>query len=68
MVGFPVQVAEWREEGKASIIPGVLFIDEVTAYTIAWYDVFPCFNSCSTLTVVHFLVVYLYDAYADVRC
>lgn len=24
------KVAEWREEGKASIIPGVLFIDEVS--------------------------------------
>lgn len=24
----PVQVAEWREEGKATIQPGVLFIDE----------------------------------------
>jgi TIP49 P-loop domain len=23
------QVAEWREEGKADIVPGVLFIDEV---------------------------------------
>jgi len=23
------KVAEWREEGKATIIPGVLFIDEV---------------------------------------
>lgn len=23
------KVAEWREEGKAQIIPGVLFIDEV---------------------------------------
>lgn len=23
------QVAEWREEGKAEIVPGVLFIDEV---------------------------------------
>ena len=22
-------VAEWREEGKAEIVPGVLFIDEV---------------------------------------
>lgn len=29
--GFPWQVAEWREEGKATIVPGVLFIDEVTA-------------------------------------
>lgn len=23
------QIAEWREEGKAEIVPGVLFIDEV---------------------------------------
>ena len=23
------KVAEWRDEGKAEIIPGVLFIDEV---------------------------------------
>lgn len=27
------KVAEWREEGKASIIPGVLFIDEVRLTT-----------------------------------
>ena len=26
---FHLQVAEWREEGKAEIVPGVLFIDEV---------------------------------------
>lgn len=25
------KVAEWREEGKAEIVPGVLFIDEVNA-------------------------------------
>lgn len=24
-----MKVAEWREEGKAEIVPGVLFIDEV---------------------------------------
>ena len=24
------KVAEWREEGKAEIVPGVLFIDEVS--------------------------------------
>jgi RuvB-like protein 2 len=24
------KVAEWREEGKADIVPGVLFIDEVS--------------------------------------
>ena len=26
------KVAEWREEGKAEIVPGVLFIDEVSMY------------------------------------
>ena len=26
------KVAEWREEGKAEIIPGVLFIDEVSLF------------------------------------
>ena len=26
---FAFKVAEWREEGKAEIVPGVLFIDEV---------------------------------------
>ena len=25
------KVAEWREEGKAEIVPGVLFVDEVRA-------------------------------------
>lgn len=25
------KVAEWREEGKAEIVPGVLFIDEVSS-------------------------------------
>ena len=25
------KIAEWREEGKADIIPGVLFIDEVSS-------------------------------------
>lgn len=24
------KVAEWREEGKAELVPGVLFIDEVS--------------------------------------
>ena len=26
---FLFQICEWREEGKAAVIPGVLFIDEV---------------------------------------
>lgn len=34
------KVAEWREEGKAEIVPGVLFIDEVR-------------TSCSTFSVTH---------------
>ena len=34
------KVAEWREEGKATIVPGVLFIDEVHMLDIecfSWY-------------------------------
>lgn len=27
------KVAEWREEGKADIVPGVLFIDEVNTHS-----------------------------------
>ena len=30
------KVAEWREEGKATIIPGVLFIDEVCQSVLAY--------------------------------
>ena len=30
-----MQVAEWREEGKADIVPGVLFIDEVRHWPCA---------------------------------
>ena len=33
-----LKVAEWREEGKATIVPGVLFIDEVKAYTSSVVD------------------------------
>lgn len=28
-----LKVAEWREEGKATIVPGVLFIDEVGLFS-----------------------------------
>ena len=28
------KVAEWREEGKAEIVPGVLFIDEVCPHVV----------------------------------
>lgn len=34
------KVSEWREEGKAEFIPGVLFIDEVTGiiWTISFFN------------------------------
>lgn len=42
------KVAEWREEGKATIIPGVLFIDEVPP-DMQSYSIFgrltPCCNA-----------------------
>ena len=28
------KVAEWREEGKAEIVPGVLFVDEVRRHNL----------------------------------
>jgi DNA helicase TIP49 (TBP-interacting protein) len=31
------KVAEWREEGKAEIVPGVLFIDEVCIIVVLGY-------------------------------
>lgn len=40
-----MKVAEWREEGKATIVPGVLFIDEVSPYYIC--GCLLC-NSCDT--------------------
>jgi RuvB-like protein 2 len=28
------KVSDWREEGKAEIVPGVLFIDEVSFFSL----------------------------------
>lgn len=36
------KVAEWREEGKAEIAPGVLFIDEVTLTMFNFMYNFSC--------------------------
>ncbi|GJX39886.1 RuvB-like protein 2 [Tanacetum coccineum] len=36
------KVAEWREEGKAEIIPGVLFIDEVHMLDIECFSFLNC--------------------------
>lgn len=39
------RVAEWREEGKADIVPGVLFIDEVCVFTaVVPFSVFSYFT------------------------
>lgn len=35
---FIILVSEWREEGKAEIAPGVLFIDEVHMLDIECYS------------------------------
>ena len=40
------KVAEWREEGKAEIVPGVLFIDEVHMLDI---ECFSFLNRCDAL-------------------
>jgi RuvB-like protein 2 len=31
-------VCEWREEGKATIVPGILFIDEVHMLDIEYFS------------------------------
>lgn len=36
------KVAEWREEGKAELVPGVLFIDEVSLFTCQLCSCFSC--------------------------
>ena len=34
------KIAQWREEGKAEIIPGVLFIDEVCCSLFHLFAIF----------------------------
>jgi RuvB-like protein 2 len=36
------KVADWREEGKAEIVPGVLFIDEVNMLSCLRISFYPC--------------------------
>jgi len=36
------KVAEWREEGKAEIVPGVIFIDEVHMLDIECFSFLNC--------------------------
>jgi hypothetical protein len=61
------QVAEWREEGKAEIVPGVLFIDEVHMLDI---ECFSYLNRCADTvrclallevphqTLVYYIILY----------
>ena len=44
------KIAQWREEGKADIIPGVLFIDEVSSTVQCQHLLLPCCsaNVCMT--------------------
>lgn len=42
-----LQVAEWREEGKAEIVPGVLFIDEVSIQFNFKSKISTAGNTCS---------------------
>lgn len=63
------QVAEWREEGKAEIVPGVLFIDEVHMLDI---ECFSYLNRCADTvrclallevphqTLVYYIILYYY--------
>ena len=40
-VQIDTKVSEWREEGKADIVPGVLFIDEVGRFAVSLQALFP---------------------------
>lgn len=35
--GINIKVGEWREEGKAEVVPGVLFIDEVSTALVSLF-------------------------------
>ncbi|PBL00148.1 TIP49-domain-containing protein [Armillaria gallica] len=55
------KVAEWREEGKAEIISGVLFIDEVRMLDIEYFSFSNCLTRIrgTTFRSPHGLPVYL---------
>ena len=48
------KVSEWREEGKAEIVPGVLFIDEVCVWVLLGGVVCVCVCVCVGLGGVRF--------------
>ena len=45
------KIAQWREEGKADIIPGVLFIDEVSSTVQCQHLLLPCCSANVGITI-----------------
>jgi DNA helicase TIP49 (TBP-interacting protein) len=50
------KVSEWREEGKAEIVPGVLFIDEVHMLDI---ECFSFLNRWAGITAYSICVIWI---------
>merc|ERR1719473_340063 len=59
-----LKVAEWREEGKASIVPGVLFIDEVHMLDI---ECFSWLNRALESDLAPVLVIATNRGFAKIR-
>merc|ERR1711871_1056119 len=59
-----MKVAEWREEGKASIVPGVLFIDEVHMLDI---ECFSWLNRALESDLAPVLVIATNRGFAKIR-
>merc|ERR1711871_715241 len=59
-----LKVAEWREEGKASIVPGVLFIDEVHMLDI---ECFSWLNRALESDLAPVLVIAINRGFAKIR-
>ncbi len=59
-----MKVAEWREEGKASIVPGVLFIDEVHMLDI---ECFSWLNRALESELAPVLIVATNRGFAKIR-
>jgi len=58
------KVAEWREEGKASIVPGVLFIDEVHMLDI---ECFSWLNRALESDLAPVLIIATNRGFANIR-
>ncbi|CAM9676170.1 unnamed protein product [Heterosigma akashiwo] len=58
------RVAEWREEGKATVVPGVLFIDEVHMLDI---ECFSWLNRALESTLAPVLIIATNRGFAKIR-